>query len=152
MTEQSLFGVDTNILFYAAGYDDPAKRDKASMTLARIGSEHLLAPTQVLGEFYAVLVRKAGLSRGVAADTTRAIAGSMRVHAAGPTVFTDALDLASAHQLQFWDALILATAADAGARVLLTEDMADGFVWRGCTVANPFAETLHPLLADALRG
>jgi hypothetical protein len=28
--------------------------------------------------------------------------------------------------------------------------MQDGFVYRGVTVANPFAETLHPLLASLL--
>ena len=59
--------------------------------------------------------------------------------------------LAATHRLQIWDALILATAAGAGCRLLLSEDMQDGFVWKGCTVANPFAAPLHPLLADALR-
>jgi hypothetical protein len=35
--------------------------------------------------------------------------------------------------------------------VLLSEDMQHGFVYRGVTVINPFAEPAHPLLADALR-
>ncbi len=34
--------------------------------------------------------------------------------------------------------------------MLLSEDMQDGFVYRGVTVANPFAAALHPLLASVL--
>lgn len=62
-----------------------------------------------------------------------------------------AFALAADHNLQVWDALILSTAASAGCRVLLSEGMQHGFVWRGCTIVNPFIEPMHPLLADALR-
>lgn len=70
---------------------------------------------------------------------------------ADEAVFAQALRLASDHKLQIWGALILCTAADAGCRILLSEDMQHGFVHRGVTVINPFAEPEHPLLADALR-
>jgi predicted nucleic acid-binding protein len=43
----------------------------------------------------------------------------------------------------------LATAADTGCRLLLSEDMQNGFTWNGVTVANPFATIRHPLL-DAI--
>jgi predicted nucleic acid-binding protein len=91
------------------------------------------------------------MSREDAAGVTRRLLALHAIHPASRGQFEDALTLASTHQLQFWDALILATAADAGCRILLSEDMSDGFVWRGCTVVNPFAEPTHPLLADALR-
>ena len=42
-----------------------------------------------------------------------------------------ATDLASAHQLGIWDAVILSAAADARCRILLSEDLQDGFTWRG---------------------
>jgi len=45
-----------------------------------------------------------------------------------------------------WDALILSVAAENRCRLLLSEDLQDGFTWRGVTVANPFAMPLHPLL------
>jgi hypothetical protein len=35
-------------------------------------------------------------------------------------------------------------------KLLLSEDMQDGFVYRGVTVANPFAERIHPLLASLM--
>ena len=62
-----------------------------------------------------------------------------------------ATDLAAQHHLGIWDSVILASAADAGCRLLLSEDMQDGFTWNGVTVANPFAPSLHPLLAAMTR-
>lgn len=48
------------------------------------------------------------------------------------------------------DAVTPIIAAEAGSGLPLSEDMQDGFGYRGITVANPFAETLHPLLASLL--
>jgi predicted nucleic acid-binding protein len=62
-----------------------------------------------------------------------------------------ATDLAAQHQLGIWDSVILAAAADAGCRLLLSEDMQDGFTWNGVTIANPFASSLHPLLAALIQ-
>jgi predicted nucleic acid-binding protein len=65
------------------------------------------------------------------------------------TVMLAAADLATNHQLGIWDAVILATAAEGGCRLLLSEDLYEGFDWSGVTVANPFSSPRHPLL-DAL--
>ena len=59
-----------------------------------------------------------------------------------------AVDLAAEHSFDIWDAVILAVAAEAGCGLLLTEDLQDGFIWRGLTVSNPFAAQVHPLLAS----
>jgi predicted nucleic acid-binding protein len=45
---------------------------------------------------------------------------------------------------------MVAAAGEAGCRLLLSEDLQDGFVWGGVTVVNPFAPALHPWLADLL--
>jgi predicted nucleic acid-binding protein len=60
-----------------------------------------------------------------------------------------AIDLAADHKLSIWDA-ILAVAAEAGCRLLLSEDLQQGFTWAGVTVVNPFITPLHPLLMAAL--
>ena len=67
-------------------------------------------------------------------------------------VLSRALDVCNAHQLAIWDAVILAAASEAGCRVLLSEDMQDGFTWGGVTVVNPFASTPHRLLRDLQDG
>lgn len=62
----------------------------------------------------------------------------------------DAMDLASNHDLTIWDSVVLAASAQAECRLLLSEDLQDGFTWRGVTVTNAFASRLHPLLATML--
>jgi predicted nucleic acid-binding protein len=62
-----------------------------------------------------------------------------------------AADLAVDHKLSIWDAVIMAAAAEAGCRLLLSEDLQEGFTWRGVTVANPFATRRHALLNNLLQ-
>jgi len=54
--------------------------------------------------------------------------------------------------LRIWDAIVLATAAEAGCQMLLTEDLQAGFTWGGVTVVNPFAVPPHTLLMGLLAG
>ena len=61
-----------------------------------------------------------------------------------------ATDLASDHGLTIWDSVVLAASAEAECRLLPSEDLQEGFTWRGVTVTNPFAPALHPLLAVLL--
>ena len=65
-------------------------------------------------------------------------------------VIVNATDLATDHGLSIWDSVVLAAAAEAGCRLLLSEDLQEGFTWRGVTVVNPFASTLHATLAEYL--
>jgi predicted nucleic acid-binding protein len=60
-----------------------------------------------------------------------------------------AANLAIDHKLGIWDAVILSAAAQAECRLLLSENLQDGFTWNGTTVTNPFLSSRHPLL-DAL--
>jgi prevent-host-death family protein len=45
----------------------------------------------------------------------------------------------------------LSLAAESDCRLLLSEDLQDGFTWRGVSVTNPFGSKRHALL-DALLG
>jgi predicted nucleic acid-binding protein len=53
-------------------------------------------------------------------------------------VLDGALTLAADHHIQVYDAIIVAAAAEAGAELLLSEDLHDGFTWRCVTVTNPY--------------
>ena len=146
-----LVALDTNILLYEAGFNDDARRDRAEAIRAALGPERAVIATQVLGEVFHALVVKRKQERSYARGLCNLLRRSAIVHAASEAVFGEALILATDQKLQIWDALILCTAADAGCRILLSEDMQHGFVHRGVTVVNPFSEPEHPLLADALR-
>lgn len=59
------------------------------------------------------------------------------------------MELCVDHQIDTWDALILAVAAEHRCTMLLSEDMQHGFVWRGVCVVNPFAVPTHARLVAA---
>ena len=146
--------LDSNVLAYLAGVarnsDDDPKVDKVRSLIEQLGqSVTLLAPVQALGELFVVL-RRAGTSPEEARDILIAFFDGFGVAATEAQMALAALDLVVDHQLQFWDALIVTAAADAGCKVLLSEDMQHGFVVRGLTVVNPLAEPIHPKLASLL--
>lgn len=62
----------------------------------------------------------------------------------------NAMDLASDHWLSIGDSVVVAASAEAECRLLLSEDLEEGFTWRGVTVTNPFAPTLYTQLAALL--
>ena len=142
--------VDTNVLAYAEGINGAEKRLAAWTVIGKIRSENPAVPAQVLGELFHVLVRKAGLSSDRARVSVLEWSGVFQVVDTASATLFKATDLAADHNLQIWDAIILCAASEAGCRLLLSEDMQDGFTWGGVTVANPFAVSLNPSLAALL--
>lgn len=141
--------VDSNILAYAEGVNGAANRAAALGLLQALPPETTMVPVQALGELFAVLVRKAGKSRAEAAAAVLSWGDAFPLIETSNDVLLAATDLAQAHQLGLWDAVMLSAAADARCRLLLSADLPEGFTWRGVTVTNPFASRRHPLL-DAL--
>lgn len=143
--------IDTSVLAYAEGVNDADRKSIARRTLAALTQRELVLPLQVAAELHAVLTRKL---RATPAAAREAVGEWQERCAHQPATSEDVLrsafDLATRHRFQVFDAIILSAAAKAGARLLLAEDMQDGFAWRGTVVVNPFAAEPHPLLADAL--
>ena len=146
-----LAALDTNVLLYAVGLDGEPMQRRALAIIDRLVPESTLVPVQVLGELYAALVRKGGRSRAQARDAVLPWGDTFPVIETSSSIQLMAMELAIDHQLSPWDAVILSAAADAGCRLLLSEDLQDGFTWSGVTVANPFAPTRHPLLEAMLK-
>ena len=143
--------LDTNILVYAEGVNGAEKRDIVFGLLHDIAHEAAVIPVQVLGELFTVLTRKAGRSRAEPRDAMLSWRDAFPVVGTTPEVMTVAADLATDHHFGIWDAAILSAASQTGCRLLLSEDLQDGFTWGGVTVVNPFASPRHALL-DALLG
>lgn len=143
--------LDTNVLAYAAGVNDKARQDRARRLINSMDATDIVMPSQVAGELYNVLHRKDRRSREEAAAIVRSWSDALVFTVHSPTAFADALNLAKDHEFQIWDALVVCVAAEAGCTFLLSEDMQEGFVFRGMTVVNPFAEPLHPALASRIK-
>jgi len=142
--------LDTNILAYAEGVNGEDMRRAALDLLRRLPPTAAIIPVQVLGELFNVLVRKGGSPR----DKARAAILDWRdafplIETSAAIVFA-AADLATDHRLSIWDSVILAAAAAGGCRLLLSQDLQDGFTWSGVTVTDPFSPSPHPVLAAIL--
>ncbi len=143
--------IDSNIFGYAAGIgSDEAKRSRAGWLLKALQPSDMVMATQVAGEFYNILVKKGGSPPMLARKIVQDWGSTIGLTAYSPQTMQIALEGAGFFQLQIWDALILTIASEEGCQLLVSEDLQDGFVYRGVTVANPFAERLHPLLASLL--
>jgi predicted nucleic acid-binding protein len=132
--------VDTNILIYAHDLDDRSKHDLARDALRELWSDGtgLLSP-QVLQEFYVNVTRK--IAKPLPKEAARLIVSTYAIWC----VDVAAVDVAAAFRIEdeskigFWDALIVASAARAGATRLLSEDLNAGQTIAGVRIENPFA-------------
>lgn len=142
--------LDTNVLAYAEGVNGDAMKQAALELVQKLPEGATVVPAQTLGELFNVLVRKAGRTPASARSAILSWSDAFTPIETSPAVMLAAADLAVDHQFGIWDAVILAAAAAAGCRLLLSEDLHEGFTWRGVTVTNPFAASRHVLLAALL--
>lgn len=156
MTDGARIAFDSNFVVYATEVirteADLAKADLAKRLSYAIPSGSRIIPAQVLGELFNVLTKRGGFTR----EDAQLAVGKWESASIGADTTSqlviEATDLAARHRLAIWDAIILAAAAAADCDMLLSEDMQNGFRWRGVEVVNPFAVPLAPRLAALLAG
>ena len=130
--------LDTNVLAYAEGANGAMMRDKALKLIQRLPPGAIVLPVQTLGELFNVLIRKARRRPARAREAVLSWRDAYAVVETSAAVIVNATDLACNHGLTIWDSVVLAAAAEAECRLLLPEDLQEGFTWRGVTVTNPF--------------
>jgi predicted nucleic acid-binding protein len=131
--------VDTNILLYA--YVATGERHEAADALVnRLWRERRGAiSVQVLQEFYVNVTRKVAktINPEIAVDILTSLV-RWRVHSPLPDDVIAAATLSNRHQLSFWDAMVVRSAAELRCDTLWTEDLSDGQVVEGVQLSNPF--------------
>jgi|SRR5271166_6468786 len=145
-----MFALDSNILVYVEGVNGAAREAASRALIGQLPLKMTFVPGQALGELYNVLTRKAGWPGDRARTAVLAWKDSFLVMPTTTNAMVDAIDLAADHRIGIWDSVMMSVAAEAGCRLLLSEDLQDGFTWRGVTVVNPFAAQRHPLLTTLL--
>jgi predicted nucleic acid-binding protein len=143
--------LDTNILAYAEGVNGLSAKKLTVPIIETLPRSTTFLPVQSLGELFHVLVRKARYSPERARGAILSWQDAFPQIETSRAVLNAAVDLSAQHGLTIWDAIILACSAQAGCRLLLSEDFQDGFTWNGVTVANPLASKKHELLDALLR-
>jgi predicted nucleic acid-binding protein len=125
---------DTNILIYLASADE-VKADQAEAVIARGGN----ISVQVLNELSNVARRKMQMSWPeihAFLDTLRSL---LTVHPLTLQTHEAGLDLAQRYGLSIFDAMIAASALQAGCNTLWSEDMQHGMTLdTGLRIVNPF--------------
>jgi predicted nucleic acid-binding protein len=96
-----------------------------------------------------VLVNKAGFRPSDATAVVLRWSDQYFPVETSPGVLLSAIELSSAHGLRIWDAIILSAAASTDCRLLLSEDLQEGFTWSGVTVVTPFGKKPNELLLAA---
>jgi predicted nucleic acid-binding protein len=142
--------LDSNILVYAADHQAGERHRAAADLLHRAARADCVLTLQSLGEFFHVATRKMKRAAEDVALFVDAWRAAFAVHAASEQSLDSAVDLVKRHGLSFWDAMLWATAGDAGCRLLLSEDLHDGLALRGVTCVNPFAAQNTRLIVAAL--
>jgi predicted nucleic acid-binding protein len=127
---------DTNVLIYAVLSDDP-RCATAERPLTAGGTVSI----QVLNEFVNVSRNKLKWSW----VNIEAALGLMRgrlgpVREISISIHEAAIVLARDHNVAFYDALIVASAIEAGCDTLFTEDLQHGRSFGGFAIVNPFLE------------
>jgi predicted nucleic acid-binding protein len=142
--------LDTNILVYAEGVNGAVRAKTTTEIIKQLPESDTFLPVQVLGELFRVLIGKSTFSAPEARAIVLRWQDTFPLIETSPSILVAALDVAADHGLSIWDAIILSAASEAGCRLLLSEDMQEGFTWGGVTVVNPFAAKKHALLAGVL--
>ncbi len=132
--------VDTNILIYAHDLDaGPRNQISAAILRELWENETGILSAQVLQEFYVNVTRK--IKNPMPKPQARGIVESYQ---AWPVDLNDtrtilvASEIEERHMLSFWDALIIASASNANAEKILTEDLNHGQQIEGILIENPF--------------
>ena len=144
-----MIAFDTNILVYAEALDDPFQRHiKSRSLLGKATLSDAIIPLQVFAELSNVCNRKNILKPLDLATRIAEYESFFQTPANDMRDILLASTIAEQFKMQYFDALIIAVAARAGATILLSEDMHDGLEIGGLRIINPFAAANETLLAD----
>jgi predicted nucleic acid-binding protein len=133
------FTLDTNLLVYSVDLDAGARHELALRVLDRAPDVDCWLTLQSLSEFYAAVTRKRMMPAAEAAAQVNEWLSFFPFIAVSASAVCTALTDAVARRASYWDALLIATAAEAGCTLILTEDLADRTTLGGVAIHNPFA-------------
>ncbi len=139
MREDKVF-LDTNVLVYAHDKSSGEKFIRARELVFDLWkSKNGILSTQVIQEFYTCITKK--ITEPLSVQTTKDIITQLLqwqlVVNDGETILA-AIDLHLKYKYSFWDSMIIKSAINGGANLLLSEDLSHGQIIEGVKIENPF--------------
>ncbi|MEI9990881.1 MAG: PIN domain-containing protein [Rhizomicrobium sp.] len=132
------FSLDSNLLVYFHDPRDPRKQAVAQRIVVDAASRDCMLGLQAMGEFFTAATRKKILMHADAGRAALTYLSTFATFAATEDAHRIAAREAMAGRFSYWDAVLLASAAEAGCATLLSEDMKDGAKLGAITVRHPF--------------
>lgn len=130
--------LDANILFYTVDADAGERQARAREIVRRAALGDCFLTLQTLCEFFASTTRKGKLTAAQAVAHVEDWQTLFPIVAATPGSLRLAMRAVEQHSLSFWDALQWAVAKQAGATLLLSEDLQHDRELEGVRFRNPF--------------
>jgi predicted nucleic acid-binding protein len=130
--------VDSNIFVYLQSTTDEEKRNISKRV---VDDFDCVLSTQVLNEVSNVLSRKAQMSFEQVGEIIEGMVQTCDLVIVSYETIRMAHDIAKDNKLSYYDSLIVASAQEAGCKVLLSEDLTDGQVLGEVKIINIYR---HP--------
>ncbi len=137
MPDHNLCFIDSNIWIYALTIqDDQPKTHQAQQLITTQAT--IAVSTQVINEVCVNLLKKAAFTEEELRDIADDFFVQYQVIVIDQTIIRNASLLRERYRLSFWDSIIISTALASDATILYSEDMHNGLIIEGLTIANPF--------------
>jgi predicted nucleic acid-binding protein len=146
------FTLDTNILVYSVDSESGRRHQLASEIVELSAKRDCWITLQAVSEFYAVVSRKHLVARTTAAMLAHSWLDLFPSAVASESAVHFAIDRSADGRVSYWDALLIAAAAEAGCTAIVTEDLTDGVQIKGVRVVHPFAAGGLPEQVRSLLG
>jgi predicted nucleic acid-binding protein len=138
MSETKRFTFDTNILIYSVDESNRAKHETSRLLVFTLLDLHAKLPLQAVTEFFNATQKKKLASVETAQEFVLSFLSAAETVSAIDADVASAIDLHREHNIPFFDALLLATAARSGCTTLFSEDFQHDRTYGTLTVRNPF--------------
>ena len=135
MTMNDQVAVDTNVLLYSIDLEAP---EKMQISLVLVEKEPVIC-SQNLSEFINVLLRRWKYPKDKVSLVVAEVLKTCIFYPNTKETYLQGFDLVAKYDFQIFDAIIVASALEAGCNILYTEDMQHGLVVENqLQIVNPF--------------
>ncbi|MEM0985317.1 MAG: PIN domain-containing protein [Pseudomonadota bacterium] len=148
-----MIAVDTNTIVYAVDKRDPTKNVTSAVLMADLAvRDDVVIPLQVLGELSNALRRRVKVPGEIVSELVSMHLQNFHSFQYNAEDVLVGNELANRGVSSFWDGVLLASCERFGCKVLISEDMNDGFMFGALEIVSPFAGAgaRSPRLAEVL--
>jgi predicted nucleic acid-binding protein len=137
-TKKKICLIDSNIWLYAFIETQDAGKSSVAKSVIQNKDISIVVSTQIINEVSINLIRKADFPEEKIRELIASFYKKYGVIGIEREIIFKSSEMREQHNFSFWDSIIFTSALYAGADVLYSEDMQDGFMIEKTQIINPF--------------